>query len=560
MDKFDDIIRQAVEGHEVPFNPSAWDAINSQLNDLSFESAVNDAVQNYEAPFNASAWATLSSQLGDMQFENSVQQAVENFEAPYNAAAWSAISSELDNAQFENAIKESVQNFEAPVAAVAAWTAITSELDNALFEENIRESVENYTAPHNTSVWDAIVSQLGPSHIVLRWILGSAAVATLVAGGAYLLTADEIVSIDQTAVVADDLRNSDLSNGDETLIAGNDENNTNPSGDPILGDDGENGTDEILNDAVVSDPGSNDGHQTHTEYVNEPYVSNPGNGVQGNISPLAENDVTADDNANSENHNYSAGFESVPNQCCVGESIAFNALYGAQNCQYVWEFSDGTTLYGAEVERTFTKAGSVEVTLELRSNKNNRLLASENNDVTVLDLPVASFTWENSSDVAIPAIHFINTTENHSSLSWNIPSLRTTNLRDFEHTFRSKGTYKVELTAFNDAGCQNTISKEITIGEDYNLLAATGFTPNGDGMNDNFIPAALTILETEFTFSVWSPERGMVYQTKNASEPWDGKITSDNTPARDGGYVWQVQLVNANGETEFYQGQVILTK
>src|SRR5690606_34222460 len=107
---------------------------------------------------------------------------------------------------------------------------------------------------------------------------------------------------------------------------------------------------------------------------------------------------------------------------------------------------------------------------------------------------------------------------------------------------------------------QHTIQKPIVIENDYNLLAPTAFAPNGDGNYDNFIPQALLLMDVDFTMVIYDKGGLLMYQTNNAYMPWDGTNVNDNSPAANGAYVWMVQYKNANGETEMYQGQVIITR
>jgi PKD domain/CHU_C Type IX secretion signal domain len=63
MDKFEQIIKQAVEGYEAPFNPQAWENVSNELGD-SFEQLIKDSTTGYEAPYNPAAWDAVTSQLG----------------------------------------------------------------------------------------------------------------------------------------------------------------------------------------------------------------------------------------------------------------------------------------------------------------------------------------------------------------------------------------------------------------------------------------------------------------------------------------------------------------
>ena len=119
----------------------------------------------------------------------------------------------------------------------------------------------------------------------------------------------------------------------------------------------------------------------------------------------------------------------------------------------------------------------------------------------------------------------------------------------------------VSLHAENDQGCENTLQKTVSIEDDYNLLAPTAFSPNGDNLNETFIPSALKIMDgVEFNMTVYNEGANLVYQTSNVNIPWDGSNQIDNTEVPDGAYIWVVNLKNKNGIMETYKGQVLVVR
>jgi gliding motility-associated-like protein len=92
------------------------------------------------------------------------------------------------------------------------------------------------------------------------------------------------------------------------------------------------------------------------------------------------------------------------------------------------------------------------------------------------------------------------------------------------------------------------------IEEDYNLMAPNGFTPNGDGINDYFMPEALKLLGKKFTMQVISKKGQVVFETKNVESPWNGKLDNTGSILENGPYAWTVKLEDGS----VYSGTVIL--
>lgn len=248
---------------------------------------------------------------------------------------------------------------------------------------------------------------------------------------------------------------------------------------------------------------------------------------------------------------------------CEGMSCQFSPRQDASfNGDYVWDFGDGHFSKERNPKHTFTKAGNYVVKLTLRSEINNEVLSDQAQEyISINPNPVANFEIdENSNSSAIPEYNYINLTERAVKWSWNFGDKTSSFKKDPSHTYRKKGFYEVTLTAESAFGCKSKVSKTIQVDNDYNLLAPTAFTPNGDGLNDNFIPKALEIMNAEFTMSIFHKNGQLYYETNQVSRPWDGRYMMDNQNAPGGAYVWVVKLKNKNGETEIYKGSVTLLR
>lgn len=89
--------------------------------------------------------------------------------------------------------------------------------------------------------------------------------------------------------------------------------------------------------------------------------------------------------------------------------------------------------------------------------------------------------------------------------------------------FYKKGDFDITLTAKNTDGCTGSITKTVTIDENYNLLAPSGFMPKSDDPRKNrFIPIALTLRNTEFKMIIFEPRTGSIVFETTSTEGWDG--------------------------------------
>lgn len=103
------------------------------------------------------------------------------------------------------------------------------------------------------------------------------------------------------------------------------------------------------------------------------------------------------------------------------------------------------------------------------------------------------------------------------------------------------GSYTV--TASNVCG---TLSKRvhITVKDcDCALLVPTAFSPNGDGLNDVFVPKIIPGCNlSNYKLKVYNRYGQLIFSTNQAGLGWDG--TSQNRPAEQGVYYYKVEYIN----------------
>ena len=473
--------------------------------------------------------------------------------------------------KFEKLIKDAVEGHEMPFDP-QAWDNVSNELGDS-FDQLMKESTSGYEAPYNPAAWDAVNHQLGPTYAAWKWIGGSAAVIAIVAGGSYLIDnsgsdSDELTNHVSNEVVIND--NNNVSSEDtyeypadgNNNIVSNDNNNVVDNGNDV----------EVLNEI---DPELNHNnpeeiddipHSSHGEYNSPEFTVedlNEENSNENNVQNPDNTNLDPDNNiSNNELYDLKvpADFNMSVSEVCQGELCIFTPENIHRDLKYVWTFGDGSFSSATVGKHKFRKDGEFLVSLEIKDPRTNKTLGSKTESIQVNELPKVNFSWEQSSEV-IPTVNFINLTDEATQWNWNIKGLKQSNKNEFEYTFRKAGNYVVELTATNDDGCTNSAQKTINIENDYNLLAPTAFSPDGDFKNDEFMPEALKMMDVEFTMTIHDKSGKSVFVTRSAGEPWDGRFTEDNIMAPSGSaYIWRVVLINNNGEQEMYEGQVFVIR
>jgi gliding motility-associated-like protein len=89
------------------------------------------------------------------------------------------------------------------------------------------------------------------------------------------------------------------------------------------------------------------------------------------------------------------------------------------------------------------------------------------------------------------------------------------------------------------------------------IFVPTGFTPNGDGLNDYLKPIAVGIERIEY-FRVYNRWGQLVFSTTVNEQGWDGRIRGK--PQTTNTYVWMVKAVDYTGRSVFQKGTSTLIR
>lgn len=86
----------------------------------------------------------------------------------------------------------------------------------------------------------------------------------------------------------------------------------------------------------------------------------------------------------------------------------------------------------------------------------------------------------------------------------------------------------------------------------------TGFTPNGDGMNDDFKPLGSALYTSEYDFRIWNRWGQEVFRSTDPTFGWDGNFHGQ--PSQTGVYAYVITYKNVFGESKIKKGNVTLVR
>ncbi len=146
------------------------------------------------------------------------------------------------------------------------------------------------------------------------------------------------------------------------------------------------------------------------------------------------------------------------------------------------------------------------------------------------------------------------------SYSWDFGDDRianATNEPNPSHQYTELGNYTIRLFTENETGCRDTIQKEnyIQVVLAADLFIPTGFTPNGDGINDIFIVRG-QILKS-YQLQIYNQWGGLLFSGNNQEMGWDG---SSQGKAVDMGTYTYLIAYSDDGNAKYLSGHIALLK
>ncbi len=122
--------------------------------------------------------------------------------------------------------------------------------------------------------------------------------------------------------------------------------------------------------------------------------------------------------------------------------------------------------------------------------------------------------------------------------------------------FENTGTYAVALIAQNDKQCLDTTVKAVYVLPDFTVFVPNVFSPNGDNLNDVFIP--VTRGATQFHLQIFNRWGQLIFESTDKNKGWDG--TFNGEPCKVDSYVWKLIISNSKEEKELSGTVVVVEK
>ena len=161
--------------------------------------------------------------------------------------------------------------------------------------------------------------------------------------------------------------------------------------------------------------------------------------------------------------------------------------------------------------------------------------------VEVVGQPVAAFTYAPATiTTTAPTVTFQNLSTDAATFQWTFGDLGGS--EEVEPTFSFPDAlgdaYTVCLTAFTSPACLDTACATLVVEPSSGLFVPNAFSPDGDGVNDRFIPVLLGMAPEGQELLVVDRWGRVLFTTDRPAEGWDGNFAGGD-PVPSGVLVWR---------------------
>lgn len=229
---------------------------------------------------------------------------------------------------------------------------------------------------------------------------------------------------------------------------------------------------------------------------------------------------------------------------CVPGTVTFTNLSKPIDNTYKvnWDFGDGTKVSEISPTHIYDSAGVYSVTLDIISPIGCKTSETFNSYITIEPRPVANFIYtpDNPSNLD-PEVQFKDLSSGAAAIGWNFGDGGRSILQNPLHVYVDTGMFVVTQYVTHKSGCVDSLSKVVDVKPIIKYFIPNAFSPNGDGVNDEFKGTGIFLGMEEFEMIIWNRWGQTVFETKDPNRGWDGRVNNAGNFVEPGVYVCSIK-------------------
>ena len=221
----------------------------------------------------------------------------------------------------------------------------------------------------------------------------------------------------------------------------------------------------------------------------------------------------------------------------------------------------GNNLYsGSTFAHCFQDSGRYTLMVEAITDQGCITVDTFQNFIQIYPSPVALVSVdEEVKRIRTAKFKFENLSLEIDSLIWIFEDLIVGKTEDYYLTIQDTGIFIMNLEVFNSYGCIDYTDISVRVIPEFYAYFPNSFTPNDDGINDNWFPVIGYGLKSYqlLIFNRWGE---LIFETDNYNEPWNGLQINSDKKAHDGVYTYKSILVDELDKEHVFIGHISLVE
>ena len=243
--------------------------------------------------------------------------------------------------------------------------------------------------------------------------------------------------------------------------------------------------------------------------------------------------------------------------CAVPEINFTNLSVFDPGSEFNWSFGDGGISDIQHPSHLFQNPGTFPISLVITTPAGCVGTGSANVDITFYPLPEADYvTAPGVTNIFTGGINFVDRSAYAVRWLWDFGDGSYSEAQNPMHYYNDVGDYRVVLRVQNIAGCEDVYENVVNVNPFY---IPNAFTPNGDGINDNFYYSGYDLDVQKYNMKIFNRWGQLVFTGYGENDNWDGTTTTGDA-APQGTYVYRLMVTTKGGKDYEFNGQVNLIR
>ena len=251
---------------------------------------------------------------------------------------------------------------------------------------------------------------------------------------------------------------------------------------------------------------------------------------------------------------------------CYNDSVTLFSS-GCDSCFILWKINGVKYINEKKIKLLATE--NLSIILYEQSRQDSIIELKDSLHMTLQRAPEIEITYETTDDNGTISTYLTpNVVDEFSTVQYSFTKDGSFNW-DFgdgsfgdqshpRHEYKTNGNYMVYLTYKDLFGCLSYANLEVEVTANFDILAPNTFTPNGDGINDVFMPEGVILSGLPFEMVIFNKYGKTIFSTQNPNNGWSGFDQNTGKKCQSGNYLWLVRLENEDGTYNQYKGSILL--